>query len=183
MELKRCVCLIKWNGAYGFQLTFECMACVCTANWLLNSRPALVPIIPFLPLLLVTLPQPLLNRTLQQQHQPQPPQLIFQPWRRLNNSINRSAVTPSRHQQQEGNSAKRIEAQTLEMKLINRDTSFTTPALWIHVSSPEPRRTVSYATSVQSAMPLATTSATSPCHRLLPCQLPHNLRVQHQLYI
>jgi len=56
------------------------------------------------------LPRPPLNRTLQQQHQPQPPQLIFQPWRRLNSSINRSAVTPRRQQQQEGNSAKRIEA-------------------------------------------------------------------------
>jgi hypothetical protein len=80
------------------------------------------------------LPRPPLNRTLQQQHQPQPPQLIFQPWRRLNSSINRSAVTPRRQQQQEGNSAKRIEAQkTLEAKLINRATSSTMPALWIHV--------------------------------------------------
>ena len=80
------------------------------------------------------LPQPPLNRTLQQQHQPQPPQLVFQPWRRLNSSINRSAVTPRRHKQQEGNSAKRIEAQkTLEAKLINCATSSATPALWIHV--------------------------------------------------
>nr|TKS18030.1 hypothetical protein D5086_0000008790 [Populus alba] len=114
--------------------------------------------------------EPPLNRTLQQQHQPQPPHLFFQPWRRLNSSINISIVTPRCQQQQEGNSAKRIEAQkTVEVKLItvsrhqqhqpSGSMSSTTSAVRSHISP------VIYATS-----------ATTPGHRLLPRQLSHNLR-------
>jgi len=113
------------------------------------------------------LPQPPLNRTIQQQHQRQPPQFVFQPWRRLNSSINRSAVTPRRQQQQEGNSAKRIEAQkTLEAKLINCATSSATPALWIHVihhaSSLEPHQfsQLRHVSSITMSSPIATSAAT-----------------------
>jgi len=107
------------------------------------------------------LPQPPLNRTLQQQHQPQPPQLVFQPWRRLNSSINRSVVTPRRHKQQEGNSVKRIEAQkTLEAKLIN----CATPALWIHVCSLEPhlfrQLRPRHVSSIAMSSPIATSATT-----------------------
>ena len=119
------------------------------------------------------LSQPPLNRTLQQQHQPQPPQLVFQPWRCLNSSINRSAITPRRQQRQEENSAKRIAAQkTFEARLINAVMSTDTSTICVHVIHhvsglrPHQFSQLSHWTPRQQA---------SPCHRLLPHQLTRNL--------